>query len=64
MEKYILFLENLNLTVNCSCEQNESTKQKEVFHLVNPRTKQQKQSFEFYNLKNVSIASIGNSNFR
>ena len=38
------------LIVNCSCVQKEYTKQKEIFHLVDPITKQQKQSFEFLNL--------------
>ena len=34
--KYVLFLEYL--TSNCSCVQKEDTKQKEIFHLVDPRT--------------------------
>ena len=62
VRKYVLLLEYLKLIVNCSCVQKGNTKQKEVIHLVTPepcRTKQRKQSFEFYNLK-TSIASIRN----
>ena len=35
------------LPVNCSFVQKEITKQKEIFDLVDPRTKQWRQSFEF-----------------
>ena len=41
----------LKPVVSCSCLQKENTQQKETFHLVDPRTKQRKQTFEFLNLK-------------
>ena len=40
----------------------ENTKQKEIIHLVDPepcRTKQQKQSFEFSNLKMCQLHQLG-----
>ena len=33
--------------INCSCVQNKNTEQKEIFQLVDPKTKQWKQYFEF-----------------
>ena len=36
------FLEYLKLNVNCSCVRKENTKQKEIIHLVDPRTLQNK----------------------
>ena len=56
--KYVLLLEYLKLIVNGSCVQKENTKQKEIIHLVDPRTLQNKaagkQSFEFQNVKRVN----------
>ena len=66
VEKYVLFLEYLKLNVNCSCVRKENTKQKEIIHLVDPRTLQNKAAetiFWILESKNVSIASIGNSVF-
>ena len=37
----------LKLTVNRSCVQKENKKQKEIFHLVDPNTKQRKRSLNF-----------------
>ena len=54
-------LEHFKLIVN-SCVQKENEKQKEIFHEVGPRTcrtKQQKQSFEFYNLKTCQLHQLG-----
>ena len=64
--KYFLFLEYLKLNVNCLCVRKENTKQKEIIHLVDPRTLQNKAAktiFWILESKNVSIASIGNSVF-
>ena len=49
----------LKRTVDCSCVQKENTKQKEIFYLVDLRTKQQKQSFEFWNLKTCQVHQLG-----
>ena len=46
--------------------QKENTEQKEIIHLVDPRTLQDKAAktiFSILECKNVSIASIGNSVF-
>ena len=66
VQKYVLLLEYLKLIVNCSCVQKKNTKQKEIIHLVEPRTLQNKAAetiFWILESKNVSIASIGNSVF-
>ena len=66
VQKYVLLLEYLKLVVNCSCVQNENKKQKEIIHLVDPRTLQNKAAkkiFWIIESKNMSIASIGNSIF-
>ena len=42
VQKYVLLLEYLKLIVNCSWVQKENTKQKEIIHLVDPRTLQNK----------------------
>ena len=42
VQKYVLFPEYLKLNVNCSCVRKENTKQKEIIHLVDPRTLQNK----------------------
>ena len=42
VQKYVLLLEYLKLIVNCSCVQKENTKQKQIIHLVDPRTLQNK----------------------
>ena len=51
--KHVLFPEYLELTANCSGVHRENTKQREAFRLVDASNKQQKQSFEFQNLKHV-----------
>ena len=66
VQKYVLLLEYLKLIVNCSWVQNENKKQKEIVHLIDPRTLQNKAKetiFWILESKNVSIVSIGNSVF-
>ena len=41
------------LNVNCPCVQRETQKKLEIFHLVDPRAKQRKQSSDLLNLKSV-----------
>ena len=47
IQKYFLFLGYLKLIVSCLFGQKENTKQREIFHLVDHRTKQRELSFEF-----------------
>ena len=66
MQKYVLLLECSKLIANCSCVQKENTQKKEIIHLVDNRTLQEKAAgtiFWILEPKNVSIASIGNSVF-
>ena len=42
VQEYVLFLEYFKLIANCSCVQNKNKKQEEIFHLVDPRTLQNK----------------------
>ena len=37
----------------------ENTRQKEIVHQVDPETKQQKQSFEFHNIKTCQLHQLG-----
>ena len=45
--KLFTVLRIFELIVNCSCVLKENTKQKEIFHLIDPGAKQRKQFFEF-----------------
>ena len=45
--------------VNCSCVQKENTKQEDIFQLIDPETKQRKQSFEFFDLKTCQLNQFG-----
>ena len=47
--KYVLFPEYLKLTLNCSCVQKENTNQREIFHLVEPITLQNKAAVDCIN---------------
>ena len=62
VQKYVLFPEYLKLNVNCSCVRKENTKQKEIIHLVDPRTLQNKAEetiFEFQNLRMCQLYQMG-----
>ena len=66
VQKYVLLQEYLKLIVNCSCVQKENAKQKEIIHLVDLRTLQNKAAetiFWILESKIMSISSTGNSVF-